>query len=101
MGLEFKVLLPVYIGKQKALWVYKSLYIIAYIDIAILSIIKVVPLLCLVSIFTWIPVYKNIQSFYKQQGKNTTFVLAVKNLLLMGVPFILLLGLSWVLNYFK
>ena len=74
---------PLYIGKEKALILYKWLYFFAYGSIMILIIMKVLPLISLVVFITILPIKKNIDKFHKEQGKSTTFGLAVKNLVLL------------------
>ncbi len=75
--------LPLFIGKERALTLYKGLYVIAYGSILIMLIIKVLPIISLVAMLTLFPIKKNIDKFYQEQQKSTTFVLAVKNLLII------------------
>ena len=78
--------LPLFIGKKRALTLYKGLYYIAYGSILILLIIKGLPPISWVSLITILPIKKNIDKFYQEQQKSTTFILAVKNLaILVGV----------------
>lgn len=75
--------LPLFIGKGRALILYKWLYYIAYGSIIIMLIIKALPLISLAVMITILPVKRNIGKFYKEQQKSRTFVLAVKNLLII------------------
>ncbi|MDK2806513.1 MAG: 1,4-dihydroxy-2-naphthoate polyprenyltransferase [Thermoanaerobacterium sp.] len=86
--------LPIYIGKEKALKLFKALYYISYIDIVILVVLKVLPLLALIVLLTFVPVNKNIREFYKVQTKKDTFPLSVKNFLIMNVAEIISIGLG-------
>lgn len=86
--------LPIYIGKEKALKLFKALYYISYIDIVVLVILKVLPLLALIVLLTFAPVNKNIRKFYKVQTKKDTFPLSVKNFLIMNVAEIIAIGLG-------
>jgi UbiA prenyltransferase family. len=89
--------LPIYIGKEKALKLFKALYYISYIDIVVLVILKVLPLLTLIVLLTFVPVNKNIRKFYKVQTKKDTFPLSVKNFLIMNVIEIIAIGLGLIL----
>lgn len=84
--------LPYYIGKKKALKLFKILYYISYIDIIILLVLRVVPIGVLWALLTLIPVSKNIRRFNEKQVKSETFVLSVKNFVLMNMAQILLTG---------
>ncbi|MCM1991659.1 1,4-dihydroxy-2-naphthoate polyprenyltransferase [Oceanirhabdus seepicola] len=77
--------LPIYIGKDKALNLYKVLYYIVYIDIIIMIVLKIVPIVCVITLLTFILVNKNIKLFYEKQTKKDTFALAVKNLMIINV----------------
>ncbi|WP_055669491.1 1,4-dihydroxy-2-naphthoate polyprenyltransferase [Desnuesiella massiliensis] len=81
--------LPVYIGKEKALQLFKILYYIAYIDIAILLFLKVEPILGILVFLTFVLVSKNIKLFYQKQTKKDTFILAVKNFVIINVSQVL------------
>ncbi|HYE81576.1 MAG TPA: 1,4-dihydroxy-2-naphthoate polyprenyltransferase [Clostridia bacterium] len=85
--------LPIYIGKEKALSVFKALYYICYADLLLLLILGVIPAAAAVTLFTFLPVNKNIRSFYEKQTKKDTFILAVKNFLFMnGVQVLAMAG---------
>lgn len=92
--------LPIYVGKENALKLYKFLYYIAYVDIIILLVLRVLPLTAALVLLTFIPVRKNIMTFYKLQTKKDTFVLAVKNFVLMNTAYIVMLGVGTIIRYF-
>lgn len=71
--------LPIYIGRDAALKVFRSLYYIGYLSLAILLILRAAPPIVALSMATVFPVERNIRAFYKTQTKKDTFVLAVKN----------------------
>ncbi|HHY82023.1 MAG TPA: 1,4-dihydroxy-2-naphthoate polyprenyltransferase [Clostridiales bacterium] len=81
--------LPLYIGKDKSLILFQTLYYISYIDILLLLILGILPLPVIAVLFTIIPVYKNINVFKKLQTKKDTFVMSVKNFLIINVSLIL------------
>ncbi len=77
--------LPVYIGRKRALRVFKGLYYIGYADILVLILLGVTPLTTAATLFTFILLNRNIKSFYAKQTKKDTFALSVKNFLIMNV----------------
>lgn len=83
--------LPVYIGKENALRIYKILYYLVYFDIFILIILKITPIITMLMFITLVPVSKNIKQFYMKQTKKETFILAVKNFVIVNVVYIIVL----------
>ena len=86
--------LPVYIGREKALVLFKALYIAAYLDIIILVISGLLPPVCLISLATYIPVNKNTALFLKQRTKKDTFAISVRNFMLIGLSLSITFGVS-------
>lgn len=78
--------LPHYIGKQNALNLFSALYYIGYIDIVILVLLKLVPIVCILILFTIFPVKRNINAFNNNQVKDKTFILSVKNFVIINLP---------------
>ena len=77
--------LPYFIGR-KALYLYAGLYYLSYMALIIMVLFKILSPICLVSLLTICIVQKNINDFFKKQDKATTFVLTIKNyILIMGV----------------
>lgn len=81
--------LPLYIGKKNSLLLFESLYYIAFCDILLLIILRILPLIAILVLFTIIPIRKNISLFLTYQSKQDTFPLALQNFLLMNVSLIL------------
>ena len=79
--------LAVHIGIDKSLKLYRILYNLIYINIAILVILDFIPIFSLLVLISYIPVKNNINKFFKKQKKSETFVLAVKNFLLINVSY--------------
>lgn len=79
--------LPLYIGKEYSLRLFNILYLISFFSIILSVIIKVVPLVCLLSVLTIIPITNNIKLFYEKQSKSETFHLSVINYLIIGASF--------------
>jgi 1,4-dihydroxy-2-naphthoate polyprenyltransferase len=86
--------LPIYIGKTPALWLYTGLYIFGYVSIILAVIFKILPLVSLLALLTIIPVSKHILLFMKIQTKKDTFVLTVKNFVIINIPLILTIVLG-------
>jgi len=76
--------LPYYIG-DRALYLFAGLYYLPYLALIIMVAFKILSPICLLSLITIIIVQKNISAFFKKQDKATTFVLAIKNyMIIMG-----------------
>ncbi|SKC79301.1 1,4-dihydroxy-2-naphthoate polyprenyltransferase [Maledivibacter halophilus] len=86
--------LPIHIGKENALKLFKVLYYAIYIDLIILVIIKILPIYSLFVLLTIMPVINNIQEFNKKQTKKDTFVLAVKNFVIINIVHVISLGIG-------
>jgi len=90
--------LAVYVGTKRALTIYKAIYYLIYIDIIVLLILGVYPLISVITILTLIPVYKNIKIFYEKQTKKDTFILAVKNFVIINLVQVLQIGMLKLIN---
>lgn len=75
--------LPYYIGIPNALKLFAFLYYAVYASAILLVIFRIVHPLYLVSLLSIVVVQKNINAFKKEQIKSKTFVLAVKNFILI------------------
>ncbi|WP_024613758.1 1,4-dihydroxy-2-naphthoate polyprenyltransferase [Clostridium sp. Ade.TY] len=81
--------LPYYIGKDFAIKLYKILYYFGYFAIFISIILKVLPITSVI-VFLTIPfINKNIKKFEEKQVKSETFVLAVKNFIIINSIYII------------
>jgi 1,4-dihydroxy-2-naphthoate octaprenyltransferase len=77
--------LPYYIGK-KALYLFAGLYYLTYFATIAMVIFRILSPICLLSLVTIIPVQKNINIFLKKQEKASTFLMSIKNyIIIMGV----------------
>lgn len=91
--------LPYYIGRKSALNLFKFLYYIGYVDIAVLVILGILPITSLLVLATLLPVNKNIKLFCENPSKSKTFILAVKNFVIINVANALLIGITIVIKY--
>lgn len=90
--------LPVYIGRKNALLLFKYLYYVSYLDLIVLLILGVNPILVVLLLLTLIPIRRNISQFSQKQEKASTFILAVKNFVLMSSARIVVLGVAVLIN---
>lgn len=85
--------LPIYLGKENSLAIFKAMYYIAYIDIILLIVLRIIPTISIITLLTFIIINKNISLFFEKQTKKDTFVLSVKNLIIMNLVQIILLSI--------
>lgn len=82
--------LPYYLG-SKALYLFAGLYYLTYIALLAMVLLKILSPICLIALLTLFIVQKNIREFFKKQDKDTTFVLAIKNyIIIMGTNTLLI-----------
>lgn len=81
--------LPIYIGKERALKLFKWLYYIGFISIVIGVLTRVLPVISIVTLLVLKLVQENINKFNKLQTKKDTFVLAVKNFVVTNLVYVL------------
>ncbi|MFU0825999.1 MAG: Prenyltransferase [Lachnoclostridium sp.] len=82
--------LPYYIG-DRALLLFAFGYYLTYFATVAMVILKILSPLCLLNLFTIIPVQKNINAFFKKQEKAATFIVAIKNfIIIMGTTTVLI-----------
>ncbi len=77
--------LPIYIGRKNSLQLFQALYYSIYLSIIIGVIFNILPLFSLITLLTAIIVYKSIKLFKVKQTKKETFVLSVKNFILISI----------------
>ncbi|QQZ62317.1 1,4-dihydroxy-2-naphthoate polyprenyltransferase [Paenibacillus sonchi] len=90
--------LPVYIGRKNALLLFRLLYYVSFADLAVLLLLGVNPVLAALLLLILIPLRRNIARFEEKQEKATTFILSVKNFMLMSVARIAVLGAAILLK---
>lgn len=93
--------LPVYIGRGSSLAIYEALYYAGYLALAALLIIGAAPVVSVLVLATLIPVYKHIGIFRKEQSKKSTFVLAVKNFVIVNSVLALTIAVAATLRHFS
>ena len=73
-----------YIERESALKLFKTLYLLSFLSIIFATAVGIFPPLIGIVAFTIPPVIKNIKTFHETQIKSQTFVLSLKNLLLIN-----------------
>ena len=86
--------LPYYLGKKHSIWLYNALYIASFIAILTAVLFDVLPMLMLLCLVIIIPVYKHMNLFSKRQIKSETFVLSLKNLVLVNGSIVAMMFVS-------
>ncbi|MGL4798687.1 MAG: 1,4-dihydroxy-2-naphthoate polyprenyltransferase [Cellulosilyticaceae bacterium] len=90
--------LPIYIGREAALHVFAALYYIGFIAIALGILLQLLPLTSILTFLALKPIVGHIQQFKACQSKAETFILAVKNFVLLGSLYVLTLLLGILIN---
>lgn len=83
--------------KKHALKLFALLYYGAYLSVIALVVLRFVTPLSLILLVTVIPVQKNINAFFKKQVKEETFIISIKNFILIISVHILLIFLGGLL----
>ncbi|GAB1477023.1 1,4-dihydroxy-2-naphthoate polyprenyltransferase [Bacillota bacterium] len=89
--------LPYYLG-SKALKLFARIYYSTYFATLIMAAAGIIHPICLLSILTIIPVRKNIKIFQLKQEKETTFIVSIKNYVLIMGAFTLTVFVSGLLS---
>jgi 1,4-dihydroxy-2-naphthoate polyprenyltransferase len=87
-----------YIGKKAALKLFAFLYYIGYAAIIASVLLRISPPALLLVLITLILVYKNIKIFTTNPVKSETFILSVKNMVIMNVGQIFAIAIAVFLN---
>ncbi len=77
--------------KKHALTLFALLYYMAYLSVIVMVIFRFLSPLSLLLLVTIIPVRKNIRVFFRKQAKAETFIVAIKNFLLIILVHIVLI----------
>lgn len=90
--------LPQYIGKDRSLTVFKWIYYSGFIAIILGVVLRILPLTSILTLGVFKIVNDNIKSFFKLQSKKDTFVLAVKNFVIINVVYICTIIIALILR---
>ncbi len=89
-----RYLLPYFIGLPRALAHFRRSYHLAYLSLIPSVLLGFLPPLSLIALVSVFPVNRNTGKFLARQEKGSTFVLAVRNLVLISVSSLLPLAVS-------
>lgn len=92
--------LPNLIGKDSSLRLFKIVYIFGFITIIATVVLGIMPIIYIFSVVAAVPVMKNVKIFTKLQSKKDTFVLSVKNFMIMSLFQIIFLGVACIIYLF-
>ncbi|PUU94340.1 MULTISPECIES: 1,4-dihydroxy-2-naphthoate polyprenyltransferase [Halanaerobium] len=76
--------LPIYLSRSKSLKLFRYLYYFSYLSILAAVLLNILPLISLFSLLSIFIVQPNINRFEKYQSKKETFVLSVKNFMIIN-----------------
>lgn len=79
---------------SKSLWLFAALYYIAYLSVIGMVVAGFISPFSLFLLISLIPVQKNINLFFKKQVKEETFIVAIKNFLIVIILHTLLIFLG-------
>ncbi len=86
--------LAYYLKRHHALKLFAFLYYAAYASVVLMVLLGFLPPLCLLVLLTLLPVQKNIGVFDKKQVKEETFVVSIKNFVILFSCYIALMLLG-------
>ncbi|NLP29626.1 MAG: UbiA family prenyltransferase [Clostridiales bacterium] len=89
--------LPYYLG-GKSLYLFAGIYYITYLATIMMVILDILSPISLISLFTIFIVHKNIKKFMKKQEKKTTFIVSIKNYVIIMASNTLLIFISGLLT---
>jgi 1,4-dihydroxy-2-naphthoate octaprenyltransferase len=75
--------LPYYLGLKASLRLFAALYYLTYLALIAMVLIRMLPPVCLLALVTLIPVQKNIRVFFEKQDKEATFIVSIKNFIII------------------
>jgi 1,4-dihydroxy-2-naphthoate octaprenyltransferase len=93
--------LPYYLGKRAALRLFAGIYYGTYLAVIVMTVFKMLSPICLITLVSLIPVQKNISVFFKVQEKSSTFVVSIKNYVIIMGTNTALIFLSGLVNLVK
>lgn len=91
--------LPYYIGRKRAVQLFNVLMYSCYTIIVIAVLLGWLPLVMLLILVTLVPIRKQLQAFNREQIKEKTFVVALKNLVMFSGTEIVLLATGLIITY--
>ncbi|WP_163655191.1 1,4-dihydroxy-2-naphthoate polyprenyltransferase [Listeria sp. PSOL-1] len=86
--------LPYYIGRKAAVLLFNILYYTSFLAIVVAVVIDFLHPIMLLSLLIVYPVMQNLAKFNREQVKERTFAISIKNFILINATLVLLMGAS-------
>lgn len=86
--------LPYYIGIENSMKLFRFLYYIAFAAMASLIFLGKTPWFNSLALIGFFPVNKNINTFVNNPDKRKTFILSVKNFMIINLPQVILITMA-------
>lgn len=91
--------LPYLIGLKNSLRLFSSLYVVGYIAVGFSIYFGFLPIAAALVFLSIIPVFRNVKRFYELQSKRKTFVLSIKNALIITLTLSVGILIGIIFNY--
>jgi len=83
-----------YIGRKRGVQLFNVLIYLSYVAVVLAVVLKIYHPIMLAVLLTLFPVSKNLSIFNQKQVKTETFVLSIKNLILINGALVCLMLIS-------
>ncbi|MBC1664233.1 1,4-dihydroxy-2-naphthoate polyprenyltransferase [Listeria welshimeri] len=90
--------LPYYIGRKMGVLLFNGLYYASFLAIIISVIVNFLHPVMLLSLLAIYPVYRNLVKFNKEQVKSKTFVIGIRNFVLINATLTILMAVSVIIQ---
>ncbi len=85
--------LPYYLGSS-SLQLFAGLYYLCYVDVILMVLLRILSPVCLVFLLTWKAVRNNIKVFLQKQDKQHTFIVSIRNYIIINGAMTVLISIS-------
>lgn len=92
--------LPYYIGRKMGVLLFNVLYYASFLAVVVAVALGYLHPVMLLSLIVIVPVYNNLKKFNKEQVKAKTFVIGIKNFVMINATLTVLMAVSVLINYF-
>ncbi|PZF88508.1 1,4-dihydroxy-2-naphthoate polyprenyltransferase [Listeria ivanovii] len=86
--------LPYYIGRKMGIVLFNGLYYASFVAVIVSVIVGFLHPIMLLSLLVAYPVYRNLVQFNKEQVKSKTFVIGIRNFVLINATLTILMAVS-------
>ncbi|WP_088816186.1 MULTISPECIES: 1,4-dihydroxy-2-naphthoate polyprenyltransferase [Listeria] len=92
--------LPYYIGRKMGVLLFNVLYYASFLAVVVAVLLGYLHPVMLLSLIVILPVYNNLKKFNQEQVKAKTFVIGIKNFVMINASLTVLMALSVGIVYF-